>query len=346
MTSRERVLAALAHQPTDRAPANYHGKDTVTARLIEHEGVRDKAELLCLLGVDFRSVGCPYTLPNSEPDAEGYVRNMWGVRSHPEKSINDPSKTIYPFDEDSTLDDVLAHPWPTVPEDMDFSSLGPDCAKYADDYIVYGAPWSPFFHEVGWVLGQENFLISMHTNPEVVHAVLDAITSYELEASRRFFTACNGKLDIAYIGNDFGTQRGLFINPEQWNTFIRPPLKRFYDLAHDFGLKVMQHSCGAIRDVIPWLIADGVNILDPVQTRADGMALDGLMRDFGDRLSFHGGVDTQHRLPFGSVDDVRDEVRGYLALARAHGGYILNGSQEFTDDIPTENLLAMYAENK
>jgi uroporphyrinogen decarboxylase len=107
----------------------------------------------------------------------------------------------------------------------------------------------------------------------------------------------------------------------------------------------MQHSCGAVRDIIPALIEDGVDMLDPVQVRAEGMGLAGLVRDFGDRLTFHGGVDTQHTLPFGTPADVRAEVRSYLDLTKDHGGYVLVGSQDFIADIPDENIVAMYAEN-
>jgi len=153
-------------------------------------------------------------------------------------------------------------------------------------------------------------------------------------------------IDIAYFGNDFGTQRGLFISPPMWQTFIREPLKRFFDVSHDCGCKVMKHSCGALRDIIPWLIEDGVDILDPIQVAAAGMDLAGLVQDFGADLCLHGGVDTQRTLPFGSTDDVRAEVRSYLDLTREHGGYILCGSQEFIEDIPLDNILGMYDENQ
>lgn len=163
--------------------------------------------------------------------------------------------------------------------------------------------------------------------------------------TRRYFEACRGKLDVAYFGNDYGTQRGLFISPAQWERFLRGPQKRYFDIAHDFGCKVLFHSCGSVRAIIPDLIADGVDVLDPVQIRAAGMALDSLVADFGDRLAFHGGVDTQHTLPFGTPADVREMVRGYRELTRARGGYIMTGSQEFIADIPDENIIAAFEEN-
>ena len=251
---------------------------------------------------------------------------------------------IAPFGEDSTVDDVHAHPWPD-PTALDYSQIRAQCARYHGEYAVYGGPWSPFFHEVGWLIGQEEYFVWMTTKPDVVQAITDHLVDYEVEATRRFLEEAAGVFDILYIGNDFGTQRGLFISPAAWERFIRPPLKRFLDVAHEYGCRVMQHSCGAVRAIIPALIADGVDILDPIQVAADGMDLPGLARDFGASLCLHGGADTQRTLPFGTVADVRAEVRGYLNATRGKCGYMLCGSQQFIEDIPLENILAMYEEN-
>jgi uroporphyrinogen decarboxylase len=178
-----------------------------------------------------------------------------------------------------------------------------------------------------------------------VDAITDCIVSYEIEATRRFLEECDGRLDIAFFGNDYGTQRGLVISPAMWDRFLRRPQKRFFDVSHDFGCTVMLHSCGGVREIIPWLIEDGVEALDPVQVRAKGMDFAGLVCDFGAQLCLHGGVDTQHTLPFGSPDDVRAQVRGYRDLTRERGGYVMTGSQDLIEDIPLDNILAMFDEN-
>lgn len=344
MTSRERVLEALAHRPTDRAPANYHAHADVTERLLASQGLADVEELRQRLGVDFRRVGINYQQPDAGPDADGYMRSMWGLRVHPELPAGDPRRVMAPFHEESTVEEVRAHPWPS-PETVDMSGVRAQCERWAGEYATYGAPWSPFFHEVGWLVGQENLYMWMCTRPDLVDAIIEGFVDYEVAATRRFLEACDGLLDITYFGNDFGTQRCLFISPAHWERFFRAPLKRFYDVSHEFGCKVMQHSCGAVRAIIPSLIEDGVDMLDPVQVRAEGMSLPELVRDFGDRLCFHGGVDTQRTLPFGTPDDVRAQVRSYLDLTRDRGGYVLVGSQDFIADIPDENILAMYDEN-
>ena len=345
MTPRERVFAALSHRPTDRAPANYAAHQEVTEALIRRLGVADAEELLQALGVGLRRVRCGYHQPDTGPDADGYWRTMWGARRRTADPGDGRPSYVAPFTADTTVDEVHAHEWPD-PGQLDYAEMAAPCRQYHGQYATFGAPWSPFFHEVGWLIGQEDFLVWMHTKPAVVHAIIDHVVDYEVEATRRFLAAADGCLDIAYFGNDFGTQRGLFMSPAMWQGFFRAPLKRFFDAAHEHGCLVMKHSCGAVRDIIPFLIEDGVDILDPVQVAAAGMDLAGLVRDFGQVLCFHGGVDTQRTLPFGTTAEVRAEVRSYRDLTREHGGYILCGSQDYIADIPLDNILAIYDENQ
>ena len=336
MTGRERVLAAVDHKKTDRVPINYLAHEEVTNNLVSRLGLKDHEELLEYLGVDMRRIGSYGVGLQAGPglDGEGYYVDMWGVRRK-------DSGVIYPFDDASTVDDVQSHPWPD-PKDADFSWVKAVCEKYHGKYALFGSPWGPFYHEIGWTIGQENFFVWMATKPEVVQAILDKIVSYEIQATRLFLDAADGMVDFTYFGNDFGTQRGLFISPSMFGEFIRPHLKRYYDVSKEYGCRVMQHSCGSIRNIIPALIEDGVDILDPIQTYAANMKLVDLVNDYGDSLTFHGGVDTQTTLPFGSMEDVRNEVQGYLDLAKDRGGYILMSSQEFIEDVSLDNILAMY----
>ena len=345
MTSRERVLAALAHRKTDRAPANYGAHKEVSDRLMARLGVPDQEGLLQALGVDIRHIGATYYLPEVGPDAEGWLTNMWGVRRKLIGRDPDRYDTVYPFDEETTLEDVHAHPWP-APATLDYSGVKRECAAVHDTHATVGSPWSPFYHEVWWIVGQETFFIWMSTKPEVLKAIIRHVVDYEIEATRRFLKAAGGLIDITYVGNDYGSQRGLAISPAMWEEFIRAEQKRFFDVSHDFGCKAMFHSCGSVRDIVPSLIEDGVDALDPIQVQAAGMELPGLVRDFGHRLSFHGAVDTQGTLPFVSADQVREHVRGHLRLFRESGGYILTGSQLYIGDIPLDNVLAIYEENR
>ena len=114
------------------------------------------------------------------------------------------------------------------------------------------------------------------------------------------------------------------------------------DLAHETGLKVFLHSDGGIRPLIPDLIEAGIDILNPIQPQAAGMNPAQLKRDFGERLCFHGAIDTQRTLPFGSVDEVKAEVRERIETLGKGGGYILAPVHTIEPDVPIENVLAIY----
>ena len=322
---------------------NYLAHESVSQALIKRLGLVDHEELLQFLDIDMRRVGSYGSAgqPAQGPDADGYYRDMWGVKYR--DRAEGPVRHIPPFDENTTLDQIIGHDWPDAAK-LDLSWIKPECEKYHEKYSLYGSPWGPFFHQAWWIMGQENFYVWMYTRPEHIKACIDHIVDYGIEATRRFIEAADGMLDFTYFGNDFGSQRGSLMSPELFNEFIRPSVKRYYDISHEYGLNVMQHSCGGIREIIPLFIEDGVNVIDPVQTYAAGMDFDALVQDFGSQVTFHGGIDTQTTLPFGTTEDVRNEVKSRLRATAGNGGYVLMSSQEYIEDVPLDNILTVYDE--
>jgi uroporphyrinogen decarboxylase len=114
------------------------------------------------------------------------------------------------------------------------------------------------------------------------------------------------------------------------------------DLVHSSGAYVFHHNDGNCRAIIPDMIEAGIEVLNPIQWRAQGMQREGLKADFGDRLVFHGGVDNQYTLPFGSLDEVRQEVADDLRILGAGGGYILAPCHNIQPVTPPENIVTMY----
>ena len=112
-------------------------------------------------------------------------------------------------------------------------------------------------------------------------------------------------------------------------------------MVHRYGARVLMHSCGSVRYFIPRLIEMGLDVLDVVQVAAEGMALDGLKRDFGKDLCFSGTMCVQTILPFGTVQDVERETRWRIDLF-ADGGLILGPTHAIQIFTPLENILAMY----
>jgi len=313
LSPKERVLMAMNHEEPDRVPMDYWAWGVVNDELQAHLSLKDYDELLEYLGIDLRTVRAPRV---GTSDCWAGLRNA--------KTIEELEKCELPS------------------ADMfDYSNIEHLCDKYSH-YAVMGGVWSPVFCTASSLLRMQNLMIKMYDEPDFARLLLEKITDFFYEQSVRTFEAANGKMDIFFMGDDYGTQRGLIMSEKMWNEFYAPPLARLFGLAKDFGLKVMLHSCGSVSKLIPRLIELGMDALDPIQVRAADMEPEKLKADFGDFITFHGGLDTQHILPFGTVEEVRAEAKRLIEIFGRGGGFILAPSQEFLPDIPLENIIAMY----
>jgi uroporphyrinogen decarboxylase len=189
----------------------------------------------------------------------------------------------------------------------------------------------------------ENALMAMLDEPDVFQAVLDRILQFYLEANAIFYEAAKGRVEAVLIGNDFGCQTGLMVRPELLREFVLPGTKRLLDQAHAHGIRVIHHSCGAVRDLLPDLIAAGADAIHPIQALAVGMEPKGLRADFGDNVSFCGGVDAQELLVRGTPDAVREKVRELRRIFPT--GLIISPSHEaILPDTPPANIEALFDE--
>jgi uroporphyrinogen decarboxylase len=194
-----------------------------------------------------------------------------------------------------------------------------------------------------WGSHQE-WLVTLAADPDYVRAfnerkIENLLTNVELYAQ-----AVGDNIDVIGFGQDFGTQRGLMISPQAFNELIAPYHKRLFEWVHaNTSWKVFFHCCGAIYPIIGTLIDCGIDILNPVQTSAAGMDPTRLKAEFGDRLAFWGGgIETQTVLPFGTADEVRAQVRERIRIFGPGGGFVFNQVHNIQEDVPVDNLLAMY----
>jgi len=148
--------------------------------------------------------------------------------------------------------------------------------------------------------------------------------------------------DIYFIADDVGVQDGLMISPRMFCKLIAPSLRRFIAQAKKYGQRIMYHTCGAVRRLIPDFIEMGVDILNPIQVSAKGMEPAGLKRDFGDALCFHGALDIQTVLSQGTPAQVRAEVARLCQVLGQGGGFILAPTNNIMPETPVENVLALY----
>jgi len=354
MTAHERFRAACEHRRSDRPPVDYLAHPEAALKLRAALGVTPERALLDRLGVDFyylpgRDISqnegaLPFYRPAARLAISASARTCpLGIRWHrgafSSKFAVDEA-IAGPFTAATEATDILAFPWPSA-TDFDFTPLQAD-ADANRDRVRIGGLWTGILGDSYRMFGFQNFLCAMAAEPELVHTLVDRMTEMYLELNDAYFTALKGRLEVWFFGNDFGSQEALLFSPDMWAEFFLANLKRLTALAHAHGLKVMMHSCGAISELIPFLIEAGVDILDPIQVTAKGMVPAILKACFGERLVFHGGIDTQQILPFGTPELVEAHVRGTAAALGQDGGYLFAPSQILGPDIPVANIVAMY----
>ena len=174
---------------------------------------------------------------------------------------------------------------------------------YPDTFVVTNISFSLF--ERAWTLaGMETLLMAMVENPGFVHQLLDRLLEFNL---RLIEHACAYDIDAMMFGDDWGQQHGLIMGPALWREFIKPRIRQMYQAVKARGKFVFIHSCGKVQQLFPELIECGLDVFNPLQPEVMDVAA--IKREFGARLSFYGGISTQRTLPFGTVQDTRDEVR-------------------------------------
>ena len=179
-------------------------------------------------------------------------------------------------------------------------------------------------------------MVDLVENPEIVHYCLGKLFDLAYTNTLRIYEAIPGRVDISYVAEDIGGQDDLMFSPRHIRRFLFPGMKRMIDLVHSAGAYVFHHNDGNVTRILPDLIGPGIDVLNPIQWRCQGMEREGLKRDFGGRLVFHGGVDNQYTLPFGTVAEVRQEVRDNLRILGAGGGYILAPCHNIQPITPVE----------
>jgi uroporphyrinogen decarboxylase len=343
MTSQERVLTAIARRLPDRTPADYKAEPEVNQYMLAHLRLGSYEELLRRLEVDIRRLEPRYVGAPPKTCEDGVFEDYWGIRSkHLKADHGSYDMHVHtPVWDAQSVEDLKQHHWPT-PDLFDYSVMREQCARYHDGGYAIMYEGADLFTRPCILRNMENALLDMMERPEMAHYLFEQFTKFYCEDVTRALEATDGGFDIYCEWSDYGTQRALLMSVAMFREFIAPYLKRLIDVVHRAGVKFMAHSCGAIRPLIPDLIALGADVLDPIQVAAQGMEPAALKRDFGSRLAFHGAICTQRTLPFDTPREVADAVVHRVATLGAGGGYILAASHDISADTPPANIVAMY----
>lgn len=337
MNSKERVMAAIAHKPVDRIPMfmDCTTSDVLEA-VIKAAGCTTEEEMLKKLHIDCRWCNCMDDFNAVNVYEDGTFVDMWGI----EKSVYGGIPVSHPLSHLESIEDIENYPhWPS-PDQIDYDKYV-DKMKQCQEYAVFGGMWSPFLEQATMLVGMENLMIMMYEDPELVDALLDKIVDFYLECNKRMFEKAGNLMQIFFMGDDYGTQRSLLYGPDLFRRFIKPRLKKLYDLAKSYGYVVQQHSCGSIVRIIPDLIDNGLDGIHPIQVSAAGMNLAELKETFGKDLYFAGSMDAMHLLIDGTDEEIEARIKETMDLFD-EGGFIFGPSQGFLPEIPVERIVKMY----
>ena len=346
MTSKERVLTALEHKSPDRCPCDYVGTPEVDEKLKKHFKTNSMDGMLERLGVDLRVVDAPYVGPKLREWDDGRFENYWGQIRKPVRNVAGTYNEAVelPYAKFETMKDVGKFRWPRV-EWFDYQQLAEDCRKYSDYAIIFGSPGNmDLINGTSYGRGVEQVIYDIALEDAVGMACMEKRFECCYERSETALKAANGQIDILWIGDDYGTQNGLLISPEKWRKLFFAKLKAMSDLGHKYGAKVMLHSCGSTRPLWDGLIEAGVDIYQTVQPEARDMAPAELKVEFGDRMCLHGTISIQKTLPFGTTEQVAEEVRVRIETVGKDGGFIVAPAHNIQPDTTIENILALYEE--
>jgi len=322
---REQVLSALAFKKTDPVPHVFHFTQKAAEKVRKHYGKDYPAILNNYIG------GVGSGLPGGWREIEpGIWTDEWGVEWDRtiDKDIGTPRNHVFP-EPDMKY-------WNPPPLDGGrFDAIPADIKSQPDTFMVADIGFS--LYERAWTLrGLENFLMDLVANPAFAHQLLDAIADWNIQIVKRLLPIPG--IDCIHFGDDWGTQRGLFMGPALWKEFIAPRLKRTYAVVKAGGKFLSIHSCGMVQELFPDLISMGLNMFNPFQPEV--MDVHEMHKKYFGKLAFWGGVSVQKTLPYGTPDDVRREVLDRIKMGK-RGGYVICPSHAVPSDAPVENLVAM-----
>jgi len=374
MTPRERMRAALLREEYDRPPLDLGTTPNTTItrvayeRLLRHMGLKldqepkiismafqlvevDEAVLDCL-HIDTRPL---FTNPSDNPQEEvlpgGRLKDAWGIVYQPVA----PQDTVlyydmveHPLSHVTSAREIEEYPGPDVEDPSIYTGLRERADRLAKQrhFAIVGHCGDTSIFESAWRLrGFQRFLMDLVINKELAHALLERVFEIQLSRMTRYLAEVGPYLDVVCVGDDLAHQTGLLMSPELYREMIKPYHRRYFTFIKDHTpAKLHLHSCGSIYSLLEDLIEVGVDIINPVQIRAENMEPQGLKDRFGDRLVFWGGIDTQTLLPRGTPDMVREEVRRIAKTLGRQGGYVLGAVHNIQADVPPENILAMFDE--
>lgn len=343
LSPRERVLAALNRQNTDRIPIGMicgNINDPALKNLNNY--LRSTRGVSAWEYIDS-------FLDLTEINACGGYDNeidIWGVKRKNvyfgEGSYNEIS--FYPLNKMTTIEEVNKYPFPRV-SNMNLDEVVEQIIHVRETKNTAIVLTNANLFETLWYMrGFESAMMDMMLQPEFIHTIMKKVTDFFIEYFYKILTKSKDEVDLVFTADDIGQQGGLLFSLEMWEEFIKPYHVRLNEMIHNMDTKVIYHTDGSIAEAVPGLIDMGIDVLQALQFSAKNMDPIHLKENYGNDICFEGGMCVQKILPFGSIDDVKEETRNLISVLGKGGGYICGPSHYIQSGTPPENITAFFDE--
>jgi uroporphyrinogen decarboxylase len=354
MKHRERVLTALNHAEPDRCPMQISFTPEFADRLKADMQIRGQGlhnphgggntyELERLLDEDMllTSVGWVNGYYQDGYQAVDHYQDEWGVtwKTVEYQTRFGKGKYTEPFGHPLADDQVLETYSAPDPRRLAlYTEADRVIQEYKSEYWIVGVTPTTIF-ETAWALrGYEQLMVDMAADPDKANQVLDLPYHYHLAVTQHLVKL---GVDMVWLGDDVGGQNSMLMSPKMWRTYLKPRMAELIAslLMINPQIKIAYHTDGVVYPIIPELIEIGIDVLNPIQPMA--MDPEKLKDTYGDRLCFWGSMDIQQTLPFGTPEDVKQEVITRLKTIGRGGGLLIGPTHNLQLDTPLENFWAM-----
>lgn len=372
LTSRERVLKAINHQEGDRVPIDLGGFQTGIHRvayedLLAHLGLEEEVEILdpvqqlakpseevlkrfhidtryiCAHGPDSFKGG----IEISERDGRKWhdLKDEFGVVwSMPDDQMLYMDPLHHPL-ANATIEDLKSYPFPDGSDPTRFTGVREQALKMREetDYAICTGISGVVYEYCWYMRGLERWFMDTIENPDFCEALLDQTMKFWIDFHTGFMKAVGDIVDVVMIGDDLAGQHGPLFSTDFYKRIVKPRQKKLARHIRSLAdAKIWYHTCGGCVPLIPELIDNGVDILNPVQVSAAGMDAQDLKDRFGkDMVFWGGGCDSQHVLPFATPEEVKADAKKYIEIFKPGGGYVFNNVHNIQGGVPAENIVAL-----
>ena len=368
MTHRERLLAAANRQKPDRVPLDFGS--TIATTIIEpgynnlknllgfeHENrillfrqgsIIPDDSILARFDIDTRPLLLsPYKGGPDKQIDENIYFDIWQTtwQRAPEGhyiNVDGPFQNTEP-----SIQQLESFSWPDPENPGFYENLRTSAKKLREETdcaIVFNLPVG-IIHQGQFMRGFMEWLTDLYQRPDYIDRMSEILADIWIGIAKKSMDEIGDLIDIVAWGDDLAMQQGPLFGPDLYRKFIKPRHKRMNEaIKSGTDAKIWYHSCGSVFPLIDDLIESGIDILNPIQVAAKDMDPAALKAEYGDKLAFWGGIDTQHLLPFGTPEEVRIGVREIIDKLGPGGGYILTSVHNMQKDVPPENIVAMFDE--